>query len=319
MQELEHGHVSARSTHSFAPIGGWVRFQALPTLRRVFGLGLATLGVNASYFRFAVESGFVLGLGYIWAQITWVWVAGVSIPPDDVFLDEGVVVTSVVQPAADLSSLTAGDPFTGRAFADESTLVERSDAPETNLDLSLFGIRAGTEQALGSAIIRTPDGKQSSFAVGESVVSGVRLERVLPDRVILSRAGLRESLFLVPQEKRTGLTIAGAQPATPANEQSAIATRSPISVLLSRITLRPRVQAGAINGFYVLDEKQSGILNGTQLQPGDVIMSVEGVRLVSAERIKDVVEELETATQVRVGIERDGLPNQFVLNLPVVQ
>jgi S1-C subfamily serine protease len=51
------------------------------------------------------------------------------------------------------------------------------------------------------------------------------------------------------------------------------------------------------------------------LQQNDVVISVNGVRLVNAERITDVIGELRAATTVEIQIERDGTPQTLTLNM----
>ena len=56
---------------------------------------------------------------------------------------------------------------------------------------------------LGSAILAGPDGVQDSFAVGQEVMSGVVLDAVNFDHVVLDRGGEKETLYLdqsVPAE-----------------------------------------------------------------------------------------------------------------------
>src|SRR3546814_3050461 len=55
----------------------------------------------------------------------------------------------------------AGQPASGR------------EVVVTSLALQVYGIRLNEGSGLGSAIIETPDGMQSSFAVGDAILPGV--------------------------------------------------------------------------------------------------------------------------------------------------
>ena len=71
-----------------------------------------------------------------------------------------------------------------------------AEIPETRLNLTLKGVRSGGAGTVAVAIIRTPDNKDKSYAVGDEIVSGVKLDGVLKDRVILDKNGAREVLVM---------------------------------------------------------------------------------------------------------------------------
>lgn len=87
----------------------------------------------------------------------------------------------------------------------------------TALPLKLFGTRIDFASGRGSAIIATPDGMQSSFSVGESVMPGTKLLTVAGDFVELERGGIKERLYLdqsVPAETAAP-AAPGATPSIP--------------------------------------------------------------------------------------------------------
>jgi len=65
------------------------------------------------------------------------------------------------------------------------------DAPETDLNIKLTGLTV-LGGGNGSAIIRLPDGKQSSFSKGDTILRNVTLDAVYPVHIIISRAGTQE-------------------------------------------------------------------------------------------------------------------------------
>jgi len=85
-----------------------------------------------------------------------------------------------------LAVLTRFDPFFRSAPAAMSEAVAQA--------FRLHGVRAGDGGA-GSAILGGPDGLQTSFAVGDEVAPGVRLDSVADDHVVLARGGARTSLY----------------------------------------------------------------------------------------------------------------------------
>ena len=81
---------------------------------------------------------------------------------------------------SDPSLLTRFDPFFRNAGAGGPSAV-------TSLPLKLFGIRLDQAMGRGSAIIATPEGVQSSYAVGDEIVPGVKLKSVAFDHITLER------------------------------------------------------------------------------------------------------------------------------------
>lgn len=88
-------------------------------------------------------------------------------------------------------------------------------ATVTALALKLYGVRLDQAMGRGSAIIATPDGVQSSFAVGDEVMPGVRLKAVAIDHAVLDRAGAEETLF-IDQSVPVAAPVPPVPPATPA-------------------------------------------------------------------------------------------------------
>jgi general secretion pathway protein C len=66
----------------------------------------------------------------------------------------------------------------------------------TALPLTLKGLRLDAASGRGAAFITGTDGVQRPYQVGEEVMDGVTLSGVATDHVILSRGGVRETLWL---------------------------------------------------------------------------------------------------------------------------
>ena len=94
------------------------------------------------------------------------------------------------------------DPF-NRAAVDVPEVVEDfgEDAPETTLNLTLTGRMAGTD---GTAILRTPDNKEGNYGLGDEIVSGVTLQAVNKDFIVLDVDGQLQRLTFA-RDNETGL------------------------------------------------------------------------------------------------------------------
>ena len=95
---------------------------------------------------------------------------------------------------ADLSILTRKNIFEG-APESEGPLIPENDLPVTTLQLKLKSAVPG-QGAESLAIIELPSAKQELFSEGDTIMRGVRLERVELYRVVISRSGVQEALLL---------------------------------------------------------------------------------------------------------------------------
>ena len=192
------------------------------------------------------------------------------------------------RPGPDIASLGAFDPFFRTNGDDATTAI-------STLGLTLVGTRVDMVSGRGSAIIAVEDGKQSSFAVGEEIVPGVRLKSVAFDEVVLDRGGSAESLFLDQSS--------GSSPVTP--ESAGAVANIGKARLAADILITPRLRGTAITG-YVLTPKGSGAaFEAAGLQTGDVLVSVDGAPVSGITDPASLARQLD-AGGVTAGIERAG-------------
>ena len=112
------------------------------------------------------------------------------------------------------SALADFDPFFRLSAGSGPAVV-------TGLNLKLYGVREDRATGRGSAIIALPDGTQSSFAVGDEIMPGVRLVAVGFDNVTIDRNGSAEQIFLDQSEPAP--PAAGAPPDAAAPHSGAVA------------------------------------------------------------------------------------------------
>jgi general secretion pathway protein C len=191
-----------------------------------------------------------------------------------------------------------------------------SNAPAvvTSLNLKLYGVREDRASGRGSAIIGLPDGQQRSFAVGEEVVPGVTLTGVSFDGVTISRGGAPEQLFL--DQSRAPGSVSGAAPPVgtapapglnfgtpappPAPPPPAAATpNSP------EFQVQPRLSGGAVTGLTVQPQGSGNAFRAAGFAPGDVITSVNGQRVTSAEQARSLAIGA-AGGEVNVEVDRAG-------------
>ena len=179
----------------------------------------------------------------------------------------------------------------------------------TSLNLKLHGVRQDRASGRGSAIIATPDGQQRSFAVGEEVVPGVTLAEVGFDSVTLSRGGAAEQLFM-DQSPEAAVVVPSAPsaPAAPAAQgpppMVAIPAPAPAADLAAGIRLQPRMNGGRVTGVLLYPQGSGEAFRAAGLAPGDVLLSVDGVRIASPDQLRMLAQQLGPG--VGVQIERGG-------------
>jgi general secretion pathway protein C len=204
--------------------------------------------------------------------------------------------------------------------------TDPSDAPETRMSLVLAGTIASSDPKGGLGIIGETAATAKVYKVGDSIVGGARLNAVYDDRVILERGGKLEALLL-PREYRGG---AGANPAmlpprpvanAPTGAGAEVADRvrrliaqDPGSV--SEI-MRPQpvFTNGQQRGYRVYPGRNRQQFARLGLRPGDLVMSINGTPLDDPQRGMEIFRSISSADQVRVTVERNGKPQELVLNM----
>ena len=114
-------------------------------------------------------------LGLVLAYWTWAWCAPAPLPR----------AMEISEPAGRL--VAAGSLF-GRPPGDV-----HADAP-TGLAIRLLGVMAAEPEGSGYALLQIDAKKARLVRAGEDLAPGIRIEQVLPQRVILQRNGSRETL-----------------------------------------------------------------------------------------------------------------------------
>lgn len=210
-----------------------------------------------------------------------------------------------VVPASARAALFFGfDPF----FRNDQPAPGASNV--TSLNLTLFGIRANESSGGGSAIIAGEDGVQNSFAVGEEVAPGVILNAVAFDHVILSRGGIKESLYIdqsVPAET-VGPPPASGPSTLPAGNDA----RLNAETIQKSIGFAPRNEDGRVTGLALQPRDDGTMMRIAGFRPGDIVVAVNGRPVTSA---GDIAAQLRPGARLSVEIERGGSKVPIALNL----
>ncbi|WP_158291542.1 type II secretion system protein N [Marinicauda algicola] len=255
------------------------------------------------------------------ARALWFVVYGADAVRIDLDLAGPAPAERAGESGADLSILSEGVLFAARATPDAGEAV--ADAPETQLDLTLRGVRRGSDPQSGTAVVQSPELGQRTLPVGAEIAPGVVLEAVYSDRVIINRRGVRESLLLREDARaRTSLLRPAGEDAPEAVETTV--TPPPASPGAARLTeadwvrglrLERAETAGEAVGYGVLDTSDPVLLDTVGLQAGDIITHVNGRALTGSVNTLEVLEELAESSRASFVVLRGGEARTIEVNL----
>lgn len=270
-----------------------------------------------------------IGIAYQAALITWTLItpATLDIPKPG----SGTIPLTSVSKSDSLQYALADFHLLGIADAGpENAQQEQVAAPETRLNFELKGILAGEKGS--SAIIAQTGGAGEYFKVGDRVFNRARLTDVFDDHVLLDNRGKLEKLVF---EDSSGRLIqkgsnskAPSRPLPPKKNQSRsdnnfnnrvkkIDTPEEFVDLARAELLEDPRQALDNLGVEASGEgyrvtPKAGMLLGLGMQPGDVIISINGQPLGDIEQDQGLIDEVYTAGQARIEVQRGS--RRFIIN-----
>jgi general secretion pathway protein C len=201
------------------------------------------------------------------------------------------------------------------------------DAPKTRLRLELLGVMAASIAENSSAIIASKGGVGENYRIGDVVQGRTKLAAVQQDQVILDSNGKLEALkFDLAHEH--GIQQSGKPTRAQRRAQSAGSLKErfkqvrtvsdAVNLLKDEVAISP---AGALKQLgLVASENGSGykvsssgsMLTQLGLEPGDVILSVNGQTLGNLEDDQMLLEQVTNSGQARLEIQRGN--RRFVVN-----
>ncbi len=266
----------------------------------------------------------VVVLGWQLASLVWTFVPGspagdpiTAAPPPS------VVNAGAGSQSADVEAVANAHLF-GEANP-EDVVVVPLDAPteeleETRLALTLKGTMAGTDNRLTAAIIADNRNEEKVYTIGDTIISGATLHAVYRDQVVLNRNGTLEALKLpkelpvssapVRQQSTTRRTSAVAQQGS--SVQQALTQNA--SKLADVIRPTPYFVGGQQQGYRVYPGRNRQQFAALGLRPGDLIKDIDGAALTDPQQAMQIFQNLGTADQVSVTVERNGQSQVLVLS-----
>jgi general secretion pathway protein C len=231
-------------------------------------------------------------------------------------------VVPVEAPAVDLAAIV-----NAHLFGVASDSGDPADAPATTANLTLAGTLAGQQPEQGWAIIGASGQSARVYVTGASLPGGSKLFAVYPDRVILDRNGARESLLLPrlsvagsggPMPRVAGLSQAPAPDGTLADSVRQLLVQRP-SAGAELLRPQPVFAGGSLRGYRVYPGRNRAQFSNLGLQPGDLVMAVNGAALDDPNRGLEILRGVGQGSAVTLTVERGGQQQQIVVDPAAVE
>lgn len=250
-----------------------------------------------------------------------------------------VLEPSSILPAAAVGSLSVPEQTASREAGGFRELAALSvlgearssgprvvDAPDTNLKWELKGVFTNPDPARGAAILAPQGQGEKLYRVNASLPGNVRLDQVLGDRVILARDGKLETLRLKRSAESSGNRNSRSTASLPATDSNATLAPDGGVARIDReawmndpqrfmevISASPVLLDGEMYGLEVNPSRNAREFEAAGLQPGDVIIAVEGTPVSDINDYRDILQEFGSASSVSVSLERNGEPMNITI------
>jgi len=253
------------------------------------------------------------------------------------------------RPAMDIEPLLARNLFGIAGARPTATQTAAPAAVATQLPLELRGVFMAEDNGISAAIIAQRGRPGQLYNVGQSIAGSATLEQVLADHVILRRAGVAETLhFPKPGQNQGFVAPTPTEPDAPADmpyeeppsdvePYESIEEPAPggtdeqplddaVSAYRERLDRDPEaalqslgmtpVSAGSASGYRIDSLAASPYLGQTGLQPGDVILSVNGrpVGDLSQDRLE--IDNVLAQGSARIEVQRGSRRFFVTASLP---
>jgi general secretion pathway protein C len=219
--------------------------------------------------------------------------------------------------------------FGAKPAADLGVDIPSAPLPETKLNLQLRGVVAGTDGGPTGAIIAEPSGSEDFYALDSAVPGGAILKEVQSDHVVLSRNNRLEILklpvdLLSPDSAAGVSTQRGATPAPSVIPGADLSLRQyrdllindPRSLMAADIVrIVPYNRDGRFAGYEIRPGRDASTFARFGLNAGDVVTAVNGIPLDTPAAGLGILRDISDASEVRLDIQRGGVPQTIVLNL----
>ncbi|MDM7323327.1 MAG: type II secretion system protein N [Gammaproteobacteria bacterium] len=211
---------------------------------------------------------------------------------------------SMAQPPKLAETINAAAPW------GQPPVIDGGSAQDTRLPLLLRGVLAGQ----GLALITASGQAERVFRVGDPLPGGAILRAVLPDHVLLERAGALERLALPKETLPLGAEPASPPKATATGSLRALLQSSPAE-LARHFRLEPVMEAGQVRGYRIHALHDPTLLQRAGLESEDVVLRVNGRSLLEMPDIAGLMNDLRNAVALDIVVLRHGIETPLRIDL----
>jgi len=262
-----------------------------------------------------VSAALVVLLAWQLVQLAWTLLGARKATPAPTGSVAAVPVASA--PAVNVQAIINAHLF-GAAAAPGAGETDPNSVAASQMSLVLVGTIAQADPALGYAIIGENAATAKVYAVGKTITGGTKLHSVYPDRAILDRGGRLEALLLPKQYQGGGMTPAVGSSGPPPDAMLGERLRQLASQNPAAITeiLRPQpvFANGQQRGYRVYPGRNRQQFTKLGLMPGDLVTAINGTPLDDPGRGMEILQSMNSATDVTVTVERNGQSTQININ-----
>lgn len=201
------------------------------------------------------------------------------------------------------------------ARKEEAEPIRVEELTLTSLNCSLVGTIT-EEGGDGWAIIRDNDDNSQVMVTLGFDVKGARVVRILKDKVVLNLDGKDELLLMDMEEQPTRTAPVRAAGAAPRQEvltynvsRSLVQdSLNNLGTVMSGVRVEPYFEGGNPDGFRVSRIEPGNLLSNMGFQSGDIIKSVNGRPIATAEDAMRLYGAMKDSPFFQVGILRNNSP-----------
>ena len=206
--------------------------------------------------------------------------------------------------------------------------VDIQSLPQTHLDLKLHGIYYSSNRHTSLAMISDSLGKTNLYHTNETLPNGVILHEIHEKHVTLSKNGQIEILNLL-DSKKPALITTTLNAAKNVQNFSNTDELSPEQLLghyqhqlqtnpnrlMKLIQISPINQGGNLVGYQINPGEDTNLLNRFNLQPGDILTSINGIKLNNPINSLTAIQQLANAAQINLEFLRNKQSLSLAFNV----
>jgi general secretion pathway protein C len=268
-----------------------------------------------------VSAGLAVLLAWQLVQLGWTLLGANSAPAPEPVSGQPAPGAASGGASLDLQAIVNAHLF-GVAGATTPAETDPNAVATTRMNLLLLGTIARPDPALGYAIIGESASSAKVYTVGKTITGGTKLHSVYPDRVILDRGGKLEALLLPKTFKGGGGPAPAANAAVRpspniAQQIQAMAQANP-GAITQIMRPQPVFANGQQRGYRVYPGRDRQRFAKLGLMPGDLVTEINGTPLDDPSRGMEILQSINSASEVTVTVERNGQPTQININTAAV-